>query len=218
MSNEWLAEMIERFNTRNFPSYAAFRELSKTVVFGKVWRQPPAGLVSNESSDYLYFILSDEKCVGIVYDMQFLGFGGSDLHWLVLEEHRGQGHLHQALQGTILPHMFQDGRDMQFITVKSDDHAAMEYAKRQGFGIVEVRDSESRLCLEWENKMPGPLGTDRILEKKEKDELKQRVRRAKGLLIAVLDEIECAFGDDEKLFLSEQIDDLERTADEITFL
>lgn len=218
MTNEWLVEMIKCFNANKFPSYVAFRNLSDSVCLGKVWRKSPDGLTVNESSHSLYFVLFQDICVGIVYDMKFFGFGGDDLHWYVLEEHRGNGYLHRALHSVILPHIFQDGREKQLVTVKSDDETAIEYAERQGFEVVESGEHEVRMCLEPNVQFLEVLGVDRTFSKQELDELKQRVRIAKALLTSVREAVESAHGNDEKLFLEEQIDDLERTADEINFL
>ncbi len=222
MTNEWLEEMIRRYNANDFVSHACFRDLSDSVRFGKVWRRSPAGTVSYESGDSLYFILDGKDCVGIVYDMRCLGqdVGGDDLHWFVLEEHRHRGYLHRALHSTIFLHMFQDGRKSQYATVKTHDERALRYALRQGFQVVETQRDETLLLLKSveqykDHDMPGQ---NRTLTIEEQDGLKQRVWLAKALLVSVRESLECAYGDDLELDTQVTETDLWRIADEINFL
>ena len=42
-----------------------------------------------------------------------------DLHWIVLEKHRGKGHLTKAMNSTILKHLFQN-RSEQRITIDEE--------------------------------------------------------------------------------------------------
>lgn len=182
MTNERLEEVIRQYNAGEFPSYASFRVLSDSVCFGRVWRQPPAGKSPSESGDYLYFVLNGAACVGVVLDMRTRGLseGGQDLHWYVLEEHRGKGHLHRALHSVILQHMFQDGRENQRATVRADDARALEYAERQGFQVLGSQGDEIKMLLGSTDQYKDQevSGMNRSLTKQERDELKHaRVAR-----------------------------------------
>jgi len=187
MSNETLEELIRAFNERAFSSYFALRRLTDTVTLGHVWLQPPTGR-GPESSRRVYFVLSGERCVGIVLDMGFHPPHNEDLHWYVLKEYRGRGHLHRALRNHILPHLFSDGRESQRVTTNSPENA--KYVARQGFvptGESDAVTGETIFTMSRDQVdfSRAPQGQDLPLTVDEVEDLKARLRQAKAMIVSV---------------------------------
>lgn len=196
MTNETVRGFITAFNARDFPSFVALRTLTEAVVLGYVWPERPTGR-ANESSDKVYFILSGSQCVGVVYEMGFKHSGNpfeeNNLHWYVLEEHRGKGHLHAALRDCILPHIFSDGRESQRVTADSKKNA--DYIARQGFSAVG--DMEFIIRKDQIDLTRAPSGVNSPLSCEDKGELKARLREAKALVTSVHERLTCAYGYDD---------------------
>lgn len=218
MTNESLEEMISRYNAKDFPSYVAFRVLSDTVVLGRVWLSEPTGAVLNESSYKFYFILQCETCVGVVYDMQNFEIYGCDLHWLIAKEHRGNGYLFDALHRIILPHLFADGREEQFVTAQGE--SAIRYARRQGFKNADESDestcNEMRLRITKQDIDVSAVveGANRKLTDDDLREFKERLRTAKALVRSVEEAVILATTED-RLFLGELVEMLEDAASSV---
>lgn len=70
--------------------------------------------------------MADNKGAAIVLDMD-----KDDLHWIVDEPFRRQGHLHHALKKTIFPFLKREGRLAQQAYADSNESAA--YLLRMGF-------------------------------------------------------------------------------------
>lgn len=196
MTNEDVRDLIIAFNTLAFPSFVAMRPLTDSVVLGYVWLERPNGRAAHESSRKVYFVLSGSQCVGVVVEM---GFNHSrnpleeeNLHWYVLEGHRGQGHLSAALRDCILPHMFGDGRESQRVTTDSEQNAA--YVARQGFQCTgEMTFTMNKDQVDTSR---GPAGRNVPLSSDDCRELKARLREAKALVMSVHERLHCHYGED----------------------
>ncbi|WP_454047505.1 hypothetical protein [Chryseobacterium sp. Marseille-Q8038] len=115
MTNISLQSLIENLNKNDESESLIYRKsLSTTVDLAKVWGnrpKPTDSITSSDGPDTFYFIKNNENSyVAAVYDMK------KDLHWFVLPEYRGKGHLTNAMKDTILPHLFLS-RQEQRITI-----------------------------------------------------------------------------------------------------
>lgn len=115
MTNISLQSLIENLNKNDKSESLIYRKsLSTTVDLAKVWvnrPKPTDSITSSDGPDTFYFIKNNENLyVAAVYDMK------KDLHWFVLPEYRGKGHLTNAMKDTILPHLFLN-RQEQRITI-----------------------------------------------------------------------------------------------------
>ncbi len=221
MTNEWLVEMIQRFNDGALGYSAALRGLSDTVVLAYVWSEEPRGETPQEASSKLYFIMNSGRAIGVVYDMCD-AFPAPDLHWLMLEEHRKQGHLHRALHSCILPHLFEDEREEIVATANSKSNA--EYAMRQGFTLVDPPTGEwpelvhLRLRASDIDCSVVPVGVNHSLDNDRIAELKRRLRKAKGLIRSVSEEVACAYGKRDWMCLEELSAEIESAATRLSDL
>lgn len=209
MTNESVRDLILMFNSGVFPSFVAFRPLSGTVTLGYIWPERPTGGVASESSRKVYFILAESQCVGVVVEMGFHHsrnpFEEENLHWYVLEEYRGRGHLHSALRDYILPHIFNDGRESHRVTADSDVNA--KYVASQGF--TPIGDMSFAIYQDQVDTSRAPNGRNLLPTRKELDGLKARLREAKALIASVSECLQCHYGEDSLSLdvLAEDIED-----------
>lgn len=125
MTDQDIEHIIEKLNRCNADEDIFIRPLSVTVDLGMVWCSINSLRNKSMSLDgphSFYFIKNIEGTyIGTVYNMD------GDLHWLVLPHHRGKGLLTNALSKTILPHIFQDNREEQRITIDREKIGDINY-------------------------------------------------------------------------------------------
>ena len=208
MTDDEVKALILAYNAKAFPAYFAFRTITETVKLGYIWLEHPAGIHATESSTKAYFIIADDQCVGVVVEMGFRHSGNpfeeENLHWYVLEERRKQGHLHKALSQVILPHMFADGRESQRVTTNTPSNAS--YALRQGF--KQLGEHEFEITNDMVASGSKVSGLNSPLDHDQLQELKVRIREAKGIITSVHERLLCHYGKDS-LSLDELAKDLE---------
>jgi hypothetical protein len=190
MTNESLEQYIEMYNLGSWDVPFNSYRISRSVVLGKVWTKYPDGETSCEESHNFFFIENDSTCVAIVLEM-----GSYDIHWLVEESMRKKGLLYKALKETILPFMFQDGRENQRATANSDENAS--YLARQGFEH-EIDNNKSAYFLSKSSVdsydesqiQRTPISDDefKVINKK--------IFKLAAELRVIRDQIECSYGDD----------------------
>lgn len=208
MTNESVKKLILAFNARRFRSFVALRPLSDTVTLGYVWPERPQGRLPHESSRKVYFILTGSQCVGVVVEMGFQHsrnpFEEENLHWYLLKEHRKRGYLHAALRDYILPHIFSDDRESQKVTTNNKANA--KYVARQGF--TPTGDMSFIMTKEQVDVSRAPQGRNSLPTRNEIDELKARLREAKGLVASVGERLRCHYGKDS-LSVGDLVEDIE---------
>lgn len=187
MSEETLKRLIHAFNRKKLPKWSTIRVLDATVELAYVWRAARMGLDSPSRPDTVYFVLSEGRAVGAVYEM-----GDTDLHWYMLKSHRGKGHLARALAEIILPHVFADGRESQRVTVETTENAG--YVQKRGFkkvdeGVFEMQKSAVASAR-------VPLGKNVPLTPKEVEEMKSRLHEARRLIMSVHSALLSRYGKD----------------------
>lgn len=114
MTEQNLRTLVIRLNKGSTKGLIFRRPLSDSVDFAKVWDSEPnqTDAISGFGPINFYFIKdSTNKYVGAVEDRT------NDLHWFLLSAYRRRGRMKQALESTILPHLFLD-RNEQRITIQ----------------------------------------------------------------------------------------------------
>lgn len=154
MTENDLKRFINELNKNNAEEYIFLRPLTTAVDFATVWDHTIHPLTKVKSllpPNSFYFIKNaDGYYVAAVSDMSY------DLHWFVLPKYRGKGYLTNSLKSVILPHLFQDNRSEQRITIdkstigEKNYSASLKVAKALGFiqtsnwaGKTELKISNS---------------------------------------------------------------------------
>lgn len=131
MTEQNLRTLVNRLNNGTAKDLIFLRPISDSVDFANVWYAKPS--LEDGVSDFgpikFYFIRdSKDKYVGVVEDRT------DDLHWFILSGHRGKGLMKEALQSTILPHLFLD-RDEQRITIQQTAIGQKNYLASQNLAL-----------------------------------------------------------------------------------
>lgn len=153
MTEKNLKALIDHLNKGKASEYIFLRPLTETVDFAIVWDVITHPLTNSKSLFgplNFYFIKNSEGIyVSTVADK------GTDLHWYVLPKHRGKGHLINSLKTTILPHLFQDNRSEQRITIDINSIGKKNYAASmkvaQSVGFLQTRDMAGTIELKISN-------------------------------------------------------------------
>lgn len=146
MDNNTFYELLKDLNGSKKRKLTFCRPLAANVEFAISWiRQTDAKTdkTSFFGPDRVYLIKKaiDGPYVGLVQDGSHY-----DLHWYVLPEYRQKGYLSSALRSVILPHLFQDNRDFQCITINrsvmtpENFDASLKLAKTIGFTYTDEKD------------------------------------------------------------------------------
>ncbi|MVN22182.1 hypothetical protein [Mucilaginibacter arboris] len=144
-----------------------------------------------------YFIKNTEgNYIGIVYNMN------GDLHWLILPNYRGKGLLTNALSKTILPHIFQDNRKEQRITIDRERIgdlyylASLKVALAVGFTIKENNARRTELTIERSKfeKVPFIDGINTSLSDNRKNKIVDKAREITFELFKITSELEMKKG------------------------
>lgn len=213
MTNENLVALINRANGQAGEQVLFIRPLTDSVHWAKAWHTTP---VLNDTTAYVhgysvYLIRNPElQYVGIVLDM-----GESDLHWLVLPEHRGNGYLSTALREVILPHLLQE-RETQRITISRNFgpealEASERVARAAGFvpEPVAEEEEESQVAMRYTPADVGALptftGQTQLLSDARLQQLRYHFAYHANSLRLLAAEIDMQLGDTE---FTEHINDL----------
>lgn len=213
MTDRHLIRLIKRLNSSNLSELIHLRPLSAHVDFAKVWTEKPKATddISYPGCAYkFYFIKNDEGLyVATVLDMNH------DLHWLVLKEHRGNGHLTNALRETILPHLFQDNEQRitinEYYTGSSNYISSEKVAIKLGFVKTEDKENKNEYLLSNENykSIPYNYGVNTEITEDRLNVLKKQINYLSRSLWVIQTEVEMKLGDcdysEELLDLVEEI-------------
>jgi len=222
MSENDLKILIDKLNQKIDDDFIFLRPISLNVDFAKVWMQKPH---PNNDIDYdgpnrFYFIKNDQG----IYVATILDMSSNNLHWFVLEGHRGHGYLTNALRNTILPHLFQN-RDVQKITIdelaigQNNFKASQKVALSLGF-VPKNKDSNYEYilsCDKYETEDYN-LGQNTKISEDRIDDLKKQINYISESLWLVETEIEMKYGEsdltEDLLFYKDKIKKYCRILDE----
>lgn len=122
-----------------------------------------------------------------------------DLHWFVLPEYRGMGHLTNALKESIIPHLLLR-RDEQRITINEaeigKDHftASEKVALSVGFIMSDDNDGEYFFSNNCSDSEDADFGKDSEISYDKMNELKKHINYLGRSLWTIQTEIEMKLG------------------------
>jgi RimJ/RimL family protein N-acetyltransferase len=145
MHESTFGELLSSLNRGQSQSLTFNRPLLANVELAHHWTERKGAVVEKKVPDgsYTFYLIREFESgpyIGLVYDA-----GPSNLHWYSLPEYRGKGYLSQALRSVILPHLFQDNRELQKITInrnmltEENFEASVRLAKSAGFEFTEEK-------------------------------------------------------------------------------
>lgn len=204
MTEKEIRKYIARLNNGNASESIFIRQISKTVVFAKVWAEQPKmtdAIIGNYCS-YRFFFIKNEtnEYVGAVLDMY------QDLHWYILPKNRKQGYLTTALKESILPYLFYYERESQRITIDKNAIGEKNYLSSKNvalkLGFKPINDCETEFELKqtdfnWDDEnlkeINSEINSDRFKQ------LKKRAFYAFKTLYKISDELLMTVDDDKEL-------------------
>lgn len=196
MTSQELRVCIDRMNRNGGKDSIFPRRISSNVWVARVWstsRRPSKGY-----EGIIFFVTDDQgEYVAAIQDRE------SDLHWYVVPIHRGKGHLTKALQEAILPYLFENGREIQRITIDEEVIGKKRYndsksvAIRLGFmpvdkwgNVFELRSADFDMSHTRLDLIRPILSQERI------NELGQKLDHMQALLERISDELYMVHDDD----------------------
>jgi len=148
MTDNDLSTIIDELNSGVKQTTTFTRPLTKTVDLAIHWIAISGPVPENYFGPCTLYLVKERpngRYVGIIEDK-----GRYDLHWVVLPSHRGLHLLSTALRSVILPHLFQDNRDEQHITVDfarlALDNATASARLAEAVGFIFTGISEGKHC------------------------------------------------------------------------
>lgn len=199
MTDKSLHSLIDNLNSGNTGSYLIFRRpLSQYVDFAKIWIEKPTAndnVTSSDGPDHFYLIKNNEGVfVAIVYDMR------RDLHWFVLPQYRGKGHLTKSMKATIIQHLFLS-RDQQRITIDEMQIGPLNFKASQkvalDLGFTKSEEEDYILLKDHSIKEIPNAGVNSELTPERVDELRKQLNFLARSLWAIQTEIEMGYGKTE---------------------
>lgn len=136
MHENTFQELLNSLNKGDIQKLTFSRPLTAEVELANHWTADTHSKTNLFGPDTIYLIKSqvDGPFAGLILEA-----GQYDLHWYVLPEYRGKGYLSAALKSVVLPHLFQDNREVQNITIdrnmlsEENFEASSRLAKAVGF-------------------------------------------------------------------------------------
>lgn len=112
-------KLLTKLNLGKYPPTLFLRPLHANVEVATYWTLINSG---NKTPDYfgpitIYLV---REAQSMCYCSLVEDKGPCNLHWYTLPEYRKKGTLSAALRFAILPHIFQDNRECQQITIEDD--------------------------------------------------------------------------------------------------
>lgn len=204
MTEKEIRKYINRLNAGKANESIFTRKISPNVYVAKVRPEQTKitdNIVGNFSS-YRFFFIKDEsdKYIGAVLDMY------RDLHWYMMPNYRKKGYLTKALQGSILPYIFYDDREVQRITIEEASIGEENYlnskrvATNLGFKAVLNSDQEFELNksdFDWSNENLKEV--DKTISSERFEILRKRAFFAYKMLYKISDELLMSADDDKAL-------------------
>ncbi|MFC4686930.1 hypothetical protein ACFO4P_08280 [Epilithonimonas pallida] len=199
MTDQSLQSLIDNLNSGNTGSYLIFRRpLSQYVDFAKIWLEKPTeddSVTSSDGPDHFYLIKNNEGFfVAIVYDMR------RDLHWFVLPQYRGKGHLTKSMKSTIIPHLFLS-RDQQRITIDEMQIGSLNFKASQKvalvLGFIKSEEEDYILLKDHSSNENSNAGENSEITPERLGELRKQINFLARSLWAIETEIEMGYGKTE---------------------
>ena len=121
MKESQIQSFLNKLNNNQYSKTIFKHQIGVNVDYAKVWESIKS---TQQKPHSFFFIKSNDKYVGAVLDMY------DDLHWYMLPNYRGKGHLTIALKKIILPYIFDVlERDSQIISITESQIGTTNYKK-----------------------------------------------------------------------------------------
>jgi hypothetical protein len=120
-----LEKLIDALNAGQVSNWVFWHALSATVDFARVWIVDPDSEIPSTPYPFYFIKENGGLYVGAVLDMFY------DLHAFVKPGHRKRGHLYNAVNDTIFPYFFQQGRVVQTVSFENPE-VADSFTRRLG--------------------------------------------------------------------------------------
>ena len=191
MTDEQIQHFIDTLNSGE-QTQLILKQLSERVYWAAVWELPATALtnLTRDEPQWFYFVKNEKQFVAAVFDM------GHDLHWFTLPNHRGKGHLSNALRNVILNHLTHyHNRDKQRITIsrgalsKKNFQASCNLAQSIGF----VEEQEGHYFFQ-KPASEAPTLTYNGLDDTQREALKLELIKASSLVTRVATKLELEYG------------------------
>lgn len=208
MTEKELKNYIRLINSGKYEERIFLRQISSNVYFSKVWKTLPK--VTDPArcftDSYRIFFIKDDSdgFIGAVLDMV------NDLHWFISPRHRKKGHLTKALKKAILPYLFNEGREIQVVTISDDEICDKNYQNSKrvalNLGFKEMDNNEFVLTKDsFDSSEDEHMEIDTKLHQERLDILKKRISYASRILYKISDELKMAADNDVDLFSTAKV-------------
>jgi len=200
MTDRTLQKFIRKLNQKKCTEDIFIRPLTSNVDYAIIWDYSFSVILNKKipSCPYPFYFIKSESgvYVGTVSDMK------GDLHWFVSPNCRGKGYLRNALNEVILPHLFQDNRSKQYISIDKNAigdknfNASLKTAKAIGFEEVDSINGKVNLELSPTrfNNVPFIDGENTLIDYGRLKLLKERSLHYSRLLLKIKSELEMSMG------------------------
>ena len=167
MTDEAIRLIIERLNYGNHDDII-LGAIGKDVCWGFVWGETeqglePGGRIQTKGYEFFFIKSPDKGFVAAV-----MRGGSAEMHWYVLEKHRGKGILRRALKGMTLPFIFERyPHDEQEVSVARGKYATKSerLARSVGFKSVSFKDGVRKFVIRRDQvRQFKPVGPVRVTE------------------------------------------------------
>lgn len=183
MTESALREYIRCFNSNHWKNRTSSFDISPNVTVGKILSNHFKGKIVERKTERYFFIKNNNQCVGIIFDMN------TDLHWLILKKHRGQGYLYNALQNVIFPFLKSEDRILQRCTAATQE--GREYLLKLGF---EQQGNEYFLSLKKIKKFDSSQIKRSPLTPIQLEDMRSKLYRITNDLHIISNQLECSYG------------------------
>lgn len=223
MSEQQFRAILEKLNRGRKGVLFFSRPLTDHVDLANGWitTKHPNDKTATFHGPNRYYLIREsrgDKYVGLVADAnQF------ELHWYVLPAYRNKGYMYSALKNVILPHLFQDNRPLQEISIDSKGLSAKNYtastllAKKLGFLNSKQADKDCYVLLpdayQSHEYFDGELAE---LDGLQAEELRSQMKHHFTQLQIIQSELEMKLGTtDEVMLVKEEIQNLRNSFDDL---
>ena len=123
-----------------------------------------------------------------------------DLHWFVLPQYRGKGHLTKSMKSTIIPHLFLS-RDQQRITIDEMQIGSLNFKASQKvalvLGFIKSEEEDYILLKDHSSNENSNAGENSEITPERLGELRKQINFLARSLWAIETEIEMGYGKTE---------------------
>lgn len=224
MSDQQFKAILDSLNKGKKDVLFFTRPLTAQVDLANGWMTSkyPNGRKPTYHGPGRYYLIREAnfgRYIGLVADgSQF------ELHWYILPAFRGKGHMYAAMDNIILPHLFQDNREEQRISIDSNRLTPKNFkasnllAKKLGFKSQSEDNGKNIYTLTPENYQSSDYFDGQLadFDQHTAESLREKVSHHFTQLKIIQSELEMKLGlTDEVLSVKDDIDSLRYCFDDL---